>query len=66
MKNWEYIEVTAPMREDGKAVRIYLNGVEALPEANTAMLYDYLNKLGSEGWETVSYTHLTLPTICSV
>ena len=55
MKNWEYIEVTAPMREDGKAVRIYLNGVEAMPESNTYMLYDYLNKLGSEGWEMINF-----------
>ena len=24
---------------------------------------DWLNKGGKEGWESVSYTHLTLPTI---
>ena len=54
MKKWEYIEVTAPMREDGKSVRVYLNGEEALPESRAAALYDYLNKLGKEGWELVS------------
>ena len=55
MKKWEYIEVTASMREDGKAVRMYLNGVEALPEASSSVLYDYLNKLGSEGWEMINF-----------
>ena len=47
MQKWEYIEVTAPMREDGKAVHIYRNGTEALPETMASSLYDYLNKLGS-------------------
>lgn len=55
MEKWEYIEVTAPTREDGKAVRIYLNGVEALPESNASALYDYLNKLGAEGWEMINF-----------
>ena len=54
MKKWEYIEVTAPMREDNKSVRIYLNGEEALPESKVSVLYDFLNKLGREGWEMVS------------
>ena len=54
MKKWEYIEVTAPMREDGKSVRIYLNGEEVLPESRTSVLYDYLNKLGNEGWEMIN------------
>jgi hypothetical protein len=53
MKKWEYIEVTAPMRDDGQSVRIYLNGEEALPESKTSVLYDFLNKLGKEGWEMV-------------
>ena len=51
MQKWEYIEVTAPMREDGKSVHIYRNGSEALPETMASSLYDYLNKLGNEGWE---------------
>ena len=55
MKKWEYIEVTAPMREDGKSVRIYLNGEETLPESMASVLYDYLNKLGDEGWEMVNF-----------
>jgi hypothetical protein len=55
MEKWEYIEVTAPMREDGKAVRIYLNGVEALPETSASVLYEYLNKLGSDGWEMINF-----------
>jgi len=56
MKKWEYIEVTAPMRDDGKSVRIYLNGEEVLPESMTSALYDFLNKLGTEGWEMVNFS----------
>ena len=56
MKKWEYIEVTAPMREDGKSVRIYLNGKEAVPESVSSKLYDYLNELGQEGWEMVNFS----------
>ena len=55
MQKWEYIEVTAPMREDGKSVHIYRNGTEAIPETMASSLYDYLNKLGSEGWELVNF-----------
>jgi len=55
MHKWEYIEVTAPMRDDGKSVHIYLNGVEALPESRPGVLYDYLNKLGKEGWEMINF-----------
>jgi hypothetical protein len=55
MQKWEYIEVTAPMREDGKAVHNYSNGTEALPETMASSLYDYLNKLGNEGWELVNF-----------
>ena len=53
MQKWEYIEITAPMRDDSKSVRVYRNGVEVLPESVTSALYDYLNKLGNEGWEMV-------------
>ena len=56
MKKWEYIELTAPMREDGKSVHIYLNGKEAVPESMSSILYDYLNKLGQEGWEMVNFS----------
>ena len=55
MKKWEYIEVTAPMRDDNKTVRIYLNGEEARPESKRAVLYEFLNKLGNEGWEMVGF-----------
>ena len=55
MQKWEYIEITAPMRDDGKAVRLYRNGTEAVPEALASSLYDYLNKLGNEGWELVNF-----------
>jgi hypothetical protein len=55
MKKWEYIEVTAPMRDDGKSVHVYINGEEALPESTTSVLYDFLNKLGKEGWEMVNF-----------
>ena len=55
MQEWEYIEVTVPMRDDGKSVRIYLNGEEALPESKTSVLYEFLNKLGKQGWEMVSF-----------
>ena len=55
MQEWEYIEVTAPMRDDGKSVRIYLNGEETLPESKSSALYDYLNKLGRDGWEMVNF-----------
>lgn len=55
MKKWEYCEVTAPMREDAKSVRIYVNGEEAVPESRTVVLYDFLNKLGREGWEMISF-----------
>ena len=55
MKKWEYIEVTAPMRDDNKSVRIYLNGKEVQSESAIAALYDFLNKLGSEGWEMVNF-----------
>jgi hypothetical protein len=55
MNKWEYIEVTAPMREDGKSVRIYLNGEEVVPESRTSVLYDYLNQLGREGWEMINF-----------
>ena len=60
MQKWEYIEVTAPMREDGKSVHIYRNGTEALPESMASSLYDYLNKLGNEGWELVSVQDIRL------
>ena len=56
MKKWEYIEVTAPMRDDGQSVRIYLNGQEAVPESKTSALYDYLNKLGKDGWEMINFS----------
>jgi len=62
MKKWEYIEVTAPMRDDGKSVRLYLNGVEALPESSAAALYDYLNKLGADGWEMINCAFYPNPT----
>jgi hypothetical protein len=55
MKKWEFIEVTAPMRDDNKSVRIYLNGEEVLRESKSSALYDFLNKLGSEGWEMVNF-----------
>ena len=55
MQKWEYIEVTAPMRDDARSVRIYLNGEEAVAESKTDALYDFLNKLGREGWEMVSF-----------
>ncbi|HEX2998610.1 MAG TPA: hypothetical protein VHP14_27565 [Anaerolineales bacterium] len=55
MQKWEYIEVTAPMRDDGKSVRIYLNGEETLPESRVSVLYDFLNKLGKEGWEMINF-----------
>jgi hypothetical protein len=55
MQKWEYVEVTAPLRDDYKSVHIYLNGTEALPESKTSVLYDYLNKLGKEGWELVNF-----------
>jgi len=55
MKKWEYIEVTAPMREDNRSVRIYVNGEETLQESKTSILYDFLNKLGKEGWEMVNF-----------
>lgn len=58
MKKWEYIEVTAPMREDGKSVRIYHNGEQVVAESKSSALYDYLNKLGEEGWEMVSFSFL--------
>ncbi|HEX2995803.1 MAG TPA: hypothetical protein VHP14_13340 [Anaerolineales bacterium] len=56
MTKWEYIEVTAPMRDDNQSVRIYLNGEEALSESRTSALYDFLNKLGREGWEMINFT----------
>ncbi len=55
MKKWEYLEITAPLRDDGKAVRIYRNGEEALPESMASALYEYLNKLGEEGWEMINF-----------
>ena len=55
MKKWEYIEMTAPMRSDGQSVRIYINGQETVAETQTSALYDYLNKLGKDGWEMVSF-----------
>jgi hypothetical protein len=47
--------VTAPMRDDNKSVRVYLNGEEALPESRISALYDFLNNLGKEGWEMVNF-----------
>jgi hypothetical protein len=55
MQEWEYLEVTAPMRDDTQSVRIYVNGQEAVSESKTSVLYDFLNKLGKEGWEMVSF-----------
>lgn len=55
MKKWEFIEVTAPMRDDAQSVRIYLNGEEVIPESKASALYEYLNKLGQDGWEMVSF-----------
>jgi hypothetical protein len=51
----EYVEATTPMWDDNQSVRIYLNGEEALQESRTSVLYDFLNKLGREGWEMVSF-----------
>ena len=58
MKKWEYIEVTAPMRDDAQSVRIYVNGEQVVPESKSSALYDYLNKLGQDGWEMVSFSFL--------
>ena len=55
MKKWEYIEVTAPMRDDNQSVRIYLNGEQVIPESQKSVLYDFLSKLGREGWEMVNF-----------
>lgn len=55
MQVWEYLEVTAPMRDDTKSVRIYVNGQEVISESKTSVLYDFLNKLGKEGWEMVNF-----------
>jgi hypothetical protein len=55
MKKWEYMEVTAPMRDDGKSGHIYINGEEAVPESQTSALYDFINKLGKEGWGMVNF-----------
>jgi hypothetical protein len=55
MKKWEFIEVTAPMRDDAQSVRIYLNGEEVVAESKTSALYEYLNNLGQDGWEMVSF-----------
>lgn len=58
MKKWDYIEITAPMRDDAQSVRIYLNGEQVVPESKSSALYDYLNKLGQDGWEMVSFAFL--------
>ncbi len=55
MKKWEYLEITAPMRGDGKSVRIYRNGEEAHSESMSSALYEYLNQLGAEGWEMINF-----------
>ena len=55
MKKWQYIEVTAPMRDDGKSVRIYLNGEQVVPESACSVLYEYLDKLGQDGWEMINF-----------
>lgn len=55
MQKWEYIEITAPRRDDNMSVRIYRNGNEVVPESMTSVLYEYLNELGNEGWELVNF-----------
>lgn len=55
MQKWEYIEVTVPMRDDTQAVRIYLNGEQAIPESKPSVLYEFLNQLGRDGWEMINF-----------
>jgi hypothetical protein len=44
------------MRDDNQSIHVYLNGEPAFPESRPSVLYDFLNKLGKEGWEMVSFT----------
>lgn len=36
MEKWKYIEVTDPLRDDGKCVRIHLNGNETFAESKSS------------------------------
>ncbi len=56
MQKWEYIFIVAGRaNETWKAVIV--NGKEIKDWKNSAPLYDYINKMGDEGWELVSMNY---------
>ena len=62
MQKWEYIEVIVTFYAGGTIDSVYCNNKVVLnteygghgTTATMSDLYDYLNKLGSEGWEMVT------------
>jgi len=56
MQKWEYLEISWP---GGRTVSI--NGKRhKLSELKIDSFYDYINKLGEEGWELVALTVLSI------
>jgi len=55
MQKWEYLRVE--MARDARVGSVYANGVRVFPGTGIkdADFQDYLNKLGSEGWEMVGW-----------
>ncbi len=54
MQKWEYLNLQANT-DDKKAHRVWVNQKLVLSDVNLVDFYDYLNSLGKDGWEMVSY-----------
>jgi hypothetical protein len=62
IQNWEYIRLGVSYSTRSitthdsvyELVDIYSNGIKILSQTKSLDLYDYLNKLGTEGWELVN------------
>ena len=62
IQNWEYIRLGVSysarsiITHDSvyELVDIYSNGIKILSQTKSLDLYDYLNKIGTEGWELVN------------
>ena len=62
MQNWEYSRLGASYSARSitthdsvyELVDVYSNGVKILSQTKSLDLYDYLNKIGTEGWELVN------------
>jgi hypothetical protein len=57
MQKWEYLQVVWTNSQDG-SISIISNGQPIVARENILYLYQYLNRLGQEGWELVSISQI--------